>query len=277
MSGGCSWEQRLEASWQPQGTCLEACSWCVREEKSFVKLILALGRQRGRHLPKQRITMTHFCSDTAVKSVCTELISSSLHGTLRIGQRRGHLEETEADLGKTPFQGCLKGVEPGIKTQSPYHTICVSCHTVSREVATALCLWRSHKRRQFSLNSRSRLELKNILVESQLSVAISFLTWTRCTLALSFVIWPLCHFLHDTFLLDLYLLAVFGGSFTVWVPHSSHCTTSNLFVYLALVFWDATTEPPAPLGGVIVAVSPRCPKQCCEHGWWTAPLGQNEI
>ena len=140
VSGGCSWEQRLEASWQPQGTCLEACSWCVREEKSFVKLILALGRQRGRRLPKQRITMSHLCSDTAVKSVCTELISSSLHGTLRIRQNRGHLEETEADLGKTPFQGCLKGVEPGIKTQSPYHTIYVFLATLFLEKSLLPCV-----------------------------------------------------------------------------------------------------------------------------------------
>ena len=142
MSGGCSWEQRLEASWQPQGMCLEACSWCVREEKSFVKLILALGRQRGRHLPKQRITMTHFCSDMAVKSVCTELISSSLHGTLRIRQSRGHLEETEADLGKMPFQGCLKDIDPGIKTQSPYHTISAFLSTLSLEKSLLPCVSR---------------------------------------------------------------------------------------------------------------------------------------
>lgn len=91
---------------------------CQGEKKAFVKLSLALRRQRGRRLPKQRITMTHFYSDTAV-TVCapgsSPLVFMTPWGSGRAESTLKNLKLIEVQPSKAVW---LEDVEPGTQTQT---------------------------------------------------------------------------------------------------------------------------------------------------------------
>lgn len=183
VTGGWSWEWRPEASWQSREMCLEAlqlvCQW---KKKAFVKLSLAERKASA----KTENNNDSFLQWHSCHSVCTRLISSSLHDTLRIRQGGGHLKKPEADEAECSSKAVwLEDVEPGTQTQTqstflailslekfllPHVSRKVTSTNSSLSTGEIIWTWMAFL---YSFNHKHPFFFK---------------CWHRCTLVLSFVI-----------------------------------------------------------------------------------------